>query len=57
MKNETKKNDGPACACGKGDLYEEWLADEKEKKEASEAPLYDQTGISGTSTDSAGKEE
>ena len=28
MKKEAKKNEGPTCACGKGDLYEEWLKKE-----------------------------
>lgn len=34
MKKE--KNEGPSCACGKGDLYEEWLKTEKNKKEVTE---------------------
>jgi hypothetical protein len=36
MKNQTKKNDGPSCACGKADLYEEWLKNENKKKELSD---------------------
>ena len=36
MAEEIKKNEGPSCACGKGDLYEEWLKNENKKKEASE---------------------
>jgi hypothetical protein len=36
MAKETK-NEGPTCACGKVDLYEEWLKqnEDKEKEEAS----------------------
>jgi len=30
MANENPKNEGPACACGKADLYEEWLKQNKE---------------------------
>jgi hypothetical protein len=31
MANEDKKNQGPSCACGKSDLYEEWLKLEETK--------------------------
>ena len=35
MTNKAKKNEGPACACGRGDLYDEWLKqNEKVKEEA-----------------------
>jgi len=30
MANENSKNEGPSCACGKVDLYEEWLKQNKE---------------------------
>jgi hypothetical protein len=31
---QIKKNEGPTCACGSGDLYSEWLKqNEKEKDE------------------------
>ncbi len=34
MANEKQKNEGPTCACGRVDLYEEWLKqNEKAKKE------------------------
>ena len=36
MAKENKKNEGISCACGKVDLYEEWIKTEKDKKEASE---------------------
>ena len=57
MKKDTEKNDGPACACGKGDLYEEWLKNEKDKKEASEASSSKQSEDSNNSTDSANKKD
>ena len=55
MKKETKKNEGPSCACGKADLYEEWLKNENKIKEASEATPPDQTEDSSHSADSAAK--
>ena len=33
MSKDKEKNKGPSCACGKEDLYEEWLKNEKMKKE------------------------
>ena len=57
MKKETKKNEGPSCACGKGDLYDEWLKNENNKKEASEANPSGQTEDSSKSSDSAAKED
>ena len=56
MKKETKKNEGPACACGKGDLYEEWLKNENKIKEASEETTSNQSEVSSHSADSAAKE-
>jgi len=37
MADKEKKSDGPSCACGKADLYEEWLKQNKdgEKEETS----------------------
>ena len=57
MEKETKKDEGPTCACGKGDLYEEWLKNENNKKEASEAANSKQTEDSNNSDDSADKED
>ena len=37
MADGTKNNEGPACACGKADLYEEWLK-QNEKKEETTTP-------------------
>lgn len=33
MAKEIIKSDGPACACGKGDLYDEWKKLNEDKKE------------------------
>ena len=57
LNGKRKKNQGPACACGKGDLYEEWLKSENNKKEASEAATSNQTEDSNNSDDSAGEED
>lgn len=38
VKNDTNKSDGPSCACGKEDLYEVWLKNEKLKKENKDNP-------------------
>ena len=54
MRKEPAKNEGPSCACGKVDLYEEWLKNENEKKEASEAAPSDRTEDSSNSDDTAG---
>ena len=55
MEKEIKKNDGPACACGNGDLYEEWLKTESNKKEASEASSSKQSEDGNNSSNSAAK--
>ena len=57
MKKETKKDEGPTCACGKGDLYEEWLKNENKKKEASDTTTSNQTEDSSNSEDTSGKED
>ncbi len=56
MKEEGKKK-GPACACGKGDLYEEWLKAETEKKDASDKAATEQARDNSNSNDSTGKED
>jgi len=39
MADTNNKTDGPACACGKADLYEEWLKQNEEgKKEDPSTP-------------------
>ena len=55
MGKETTKNEGPSCACGKVDLYEEMLKNEQKKKEASEASPSDQTVDSSKTDDNESK--
>ena len=43
MAKKERKNEGPACACGRGDLYEEWLKNENKPKEASETSSSQKT--------------
>lgn len=38
MTNKTDKNDGPSCACGKADLYEESLRLKKLEKDKQAPP-------------------
>ena len=57
MENEPTKNDGPSCACGKVDLYEEMLKNEKKKGKASEANPSEQSEVISHSADTAGKED
>lgn len=54
MSNETKISEGPTCACGRGDLYEEWLKqnEEKEKEELSKQEKQPDDQVN--SSDSAG---
>jgi hypothetical protein len=33
MAGEAKKSEGPSCACGKVDLYDEWLKQNANKNE------------------------
>jgi len=33
MEKQAPKNESPACACGKGDLYGEWLKMQENEKE------------------------
>lgn len=54
MRKEPAKNEGPSCACGKVDLYEEMLKNEKKKGEAFETNPSDQTEDSSNSDDTAG---
>jgi hypothetical protein len=54
MVNKSKKSEGPSCACGKVDLYEEWLK-QNEQKEKEEAPSPNsQADDQISSSDSAG---
>ncbi len=57
MAKQNKKVEGPTCACGKTDLYEEWLKNENKKKEASGKTSSNQTEESSSSSDSAARED
>jgi len=50
-----KKAEGPACACGKADLYEEWLKQNEEGKKEDASIPTSQTENQMISTDAAGK--
>lgn len=52
MKKETKKNEGPTCACGRVDIYKEMLKTENNKKEASDATSSNQSKDSSDSSES-----
>ena len=52
MTNENKKNQGPTCACGKGDLYEEWLKlQENQKEEVSVSTTSNQADDNSSAVD------
>jgi len=54
MANKVEKNEGPSCACGKVDLYEEWLRqNEKDAVSAGTDPASNNI----IATDDAGKPE
>ena len=52
MVNDTKKNEGPTCACGKVDLYEEWLKQNEDggKEEASNPTNQAESQMSSSGT-------
>jgi hypothetical protein len=57
MADKDKKTEGPACACGKSDLYDEWLKQiEDKKKEVASTPIS-QVENQMSSADSAGNED
>jgi len=54
MAYDPKKSEGPTCACGKTDLYDEWLKqNEAGEKEEALTPTS-QVDIQKSSTDTAG---
>jgi hypothetical protein len=57
MAKGTKKSEGPACACGKGDLYEDWIKlQENKKEEVSDSTPSDPAGDDKSLDIEAGKE-
>ena len=58
MAKKTKKDDGPTCACGKGDLYEEWLKlNENNKDEVSDSTNSSQSDDDNSSDDNVSTED
>jgi len=57
MADETKNNEGPTCACGKVDLYEEWLKqnEDGEKEETSTPTSQSENQMS--SSDASGNRD
>lgn len=56
MAKETKKSEGPSCACGKGDLYEDWIKlHENKKEEVFDSTPLDPTGDDKSLDDELGK--
>lgn len=59
VKNNTTmaKNQGPTCACGKGDLYEEWLKlQENQKERVSDSTNSTQAEDKNSSANDAGND-
>jgi hypothetical protein len=49
MGKETKKIEGPTCACGRGDLYDKWLKQyEAGEKEETSTPANQAYKINAT---------
>jgi hypothetical protein len=45
MTKDDKSNNGPSCACGKTDLYEEWIKlQDQNKQEDDGSDSYDPAG-------------
>lgn len=58
MLNETKKGEGPSCACGKEDLYEVWLKSNGKKADHdADSANSDLTEESKDTSDSADKKD
>jgi hypothetical protein len=52
-----KKTEGPACACGKSDLYEEWLKQNEDSKKADASTPTSQAENQMSSSNAAGNGE
>jgi len=55
MAEKTKKSEGPSCACGKTDLYEEFLKNQIKEKEDSDTTTSGQDEGSKNSADATSK--
>jgi hypothetical protein len=50
MNNSEKTNEGPACACGKADLYDEWLKQiEDRKNQVASTPISQDVDLKSSS--------
>lgn len=55
MANEPENDKGPACACGKADLYDEWLKQIEDKTNEVASIPKSQADDLMCSSDAAGK--
>ena len=46
MKDKTKKSESPVCACGRVDLYDEWLKQNQKDENTSISVQADKLGRS-----------
>ena len=58
METEVKPESGPTCACGRVDLYAEWLKqnEAREDKETYNSTSANEAGSEKNSDDDTGKE-
>jgi hypothetical protein len=57
MANKKTISEGPACACGKGDLYEDWIKlQENKKEEVSDSTPLDSASDDKSPDNEAGKD-
>lgn len=58
MAEKTKKSEGPSCACGKEDLYEEWVKlNEKKKVKLPDSSSSNKSDDDNSSADDSSKED
>jgi len=57
MADKNKKNEGPTCACGKVDLYEEMLKNKNNKEEVTDSTEACEIGDVNNSADDANEED
>ncbi len=56
MAKQNQNKEGPSCACGKVDLYEEWLKNENSKKIPSDDATSKNSEDNDNPANSKGKE-
>jgi hypothetical protein len=57
MTDKDKKNEGPTCACGRVDIYEEMLKNQKNKEEVSDYGMADKEGEDNISTEDSSRQD